>query len=144
MYLATINIPGYLPMDDEPPTFDTARGAWEYLAEIRRGEEDAALVTVDSGPSEDEPYSSTVNDLDAKAQSGLETVGTVYGDTPGYEGSHDLGLAYSVTLAIECEHDMTREKVTCGACGRSWCDRCNPTHGPRCAYEYDHPAGITE
>lgn len=30
-YVATINVPGYLPMDDDPPVFDSAREAWQYL-----------------------------------------------------------------------------------------------------------------
>jgi hypothetical protein len=24
--------------------------------------------------------------------------------------------------------------VTCGNCERSWCERCDPTHGPLCHY----------
>lgn len=149
-YVATINIPGYLPQDDEPPVFDTAREAWEYLAEERERGEDAVYQDGDS-----EDYSATRDTLAAIAteahwQHGApvdlgvnaDGTGTVYGATPGYDGTHDLGIAYSVSLAIECDHNMSREKVTCGACGRSWCDRCNPTHGPRCAFEYDHPTDI--
>jgi len=30
-YLATVNQPGYLPMDDDPPVFDTIPEAWAYL-----------------------------------------------------------------------------------------------------------------
>lgn len=94
-YLATINVPGYLPMDDDPPTFDTAREAWEYLAdERRRGEDDTA--------DDASPYSEAVDELDSYASASwhvcdFERVGTVYAPTPGYEGDHDLGLAYSVT-----------------------------------------------
>lgn len=103
-YLATINTPGYLPMDDDPPVFETAEGAWEYLADERkRGEDDTEEV--------DDGYSATVNILeqaatgtmDAFSNAGLaeDGTGTVYGNTPGYEGEHDLGLAYSVTLTEE-------------------------------------------
>lgn len=37
---------------------------------------------------------------------------------------------------LECGHEA--ERVTCGACDRSWCDKCNPTHGPRCLFEHLH------
>jgi hypothetical protein len=30
------------------------------------------------------------------------------------------------------------DTATCGACGRSWCDRCNPTPAARCLFEYEH------
>lgn len=101
MYVATINVPGYMPMDDEPPTFETAREAWEYLAEEREREEDDALDT-----ESDAPYSETVTELRRHASDkwlvcDFERVGTVYGDTPGYDGSHDLGLAYSVSAVEE-------------------------------------------
>lgn len=33
---------------------------------------------------------------------------------------------------------MQPDTVTCGACGFKWCDRCNPTHGPRCWNEVNH------
>jgi hypothetical protein len=93
-YVATINTPGYLPMDDDPPVFDTAREAWAYLADEReRGEDDYA--------EDDEDYSDTYQDLVSLAngytKNGDEP-GTIYGPTPGYDGNHDLGLAYSVDI----------------------------------------------
>lgn len=92
-YVATINVPGYLPMDDEPPVFDTAREAWQYLADEReRGEDE----------TEGEEYSQTFFTLRALAHDGPaegDEPGTVYGYTPGYEGEHDLGLVYSVSIA---------------------------------------------
>jgi len=103
LYLATTNVPGYLPMDDEPPTFDTAEDAWSYLADEReRGEENgddeddysitretlACLATPTSGVPEGASCM-----VDARTR-----CGTVYGDTPGYDGDHDLGLAYSVDV----------------------------------------------
>lgn len=91
VYVATINVPGYLPMADEPAVFDTAREAWEYLCEERERSED---------DFEGEDYSDTVTKLRRWAANDMvcdfEKVGTIYGDTPGYEGDHDLGLAYSV------------------------------------------------
>lgn len=87
-YVAIINTPGYLPTDDEPPTFDTAREAWSYLYDERLDEwsnyeyenyvRDEALLSMLQHPNE---------------------VGTVYGSTPGYDGDHDLGIAYSVEVA---------------------------------------------
>lgn len=98
-YVATINVPGYLPTDDDPPVFDTPAEAWQYLADERRRGED------DSG---DGVYSETVRELDTLASTAGVTckcngcsLGTVYGDTPGYEGDHDLGLAYSVSETPE-------------------------------------------
>jgi hypothetical protein len=91
VYVATVNVPGYLPMDDDPPTFDTAAGAWAYLADERERDEDAA-------ETEDEEYSDTVTRLRYLAETEHGT-GVVYGCTPGREGEiHDLGLAYCVTL----------------------------------------------
>jgi hypothetical protein len=90
-YIATMNTPGYLPQDDEPPVFDTAPEAWAYLAEERRHVED------EEGEGD---YSDVVNELDAYESSG-HGPDVVYGPTPGYTGRHDLGIAYSVTPASE-------------------------------------------
>lgn len=102
-YVATINVPGYLPMDDEPPTFDTAREAWEYLWEERkRAEDEAASLGT-------EEYSYTVAELErwtVAPQAGFpfaDWTGCVYGFTPGYDGSHDLGLAYCVSETEDSE-----------------------------------------
>lgn len=100
-YLATINTPGYLPWDDDPPTFEDAKAAWEYLLDHRRNAED-----------DDEHaagYSSTKNTLECLARGDLwedmldplTGEGSVHGDTPGYDGDHDLGLIYSVTITEE-------------------------------------------
>lgn len=97
MYVATINVPGYLPMDDEPPTFETAQAAWEYLADERDRSWDDVFAASDLDTDDD-----TLTELRRRASDkwlvcDFERVGTVYGGTPGYDGSHDLGLAYSVT-----------------------------------------------
>ncbi len=88
-YVATVNTPGYLPQDDEPPVFDTAREAWEYLADQREREEE------DSEP--DAPADQELSDTYHELWLHRDEPGTVYGPTPGYQGSHDLGLAYCVT-----------------------------------------------
>jgi hypothetical protein len=109
-YAATVNVPGYLPMADEPAVFETAADAWRYLAdECRRGEDWA--TEIDESDPDELPYSDTVAELDRLAQvTGANALGTVYGDTPGYDGRHDLGLAYSVS---ETEMDY------CDRCGAS-------------------------
>lgn len=101
-FVATINVPGYSPMDDDPPVFDTAQDAWAYLRDEReRGEDD----------TEGGDYSDTHHSLDQCSGNlgsariawwahlgTMDGQGTVHGPTPGYDGDHDLGLAYSVNL----------------------------------------------
>lgn len=102
-YVATINVPGYLPQDDDPAVFDTAREAWQYLAEERERGEDVAelldatltLVGLNRIVMASRWQNGTPTDLGLNP----DGTGTVYGDTPGYDGDHDLGLAYNVTLA---------------------------------------------
>lgn len=84
------------------PEFETAQQAWAYLADELAREEDMH-------PDDLGEYSSTVTALRYLASddhvpgsphedwpTSTEGVGTVYGSTPGYDGDHDLGLAYSV------------------------------------------------
>jgi hypothetical protein len=33
----------------------------------------------------------------------------------------------------------TPDVMTCGVCGRSWCNRCHPAPSARCPSEYEHP-----
>lgn len=109
MYVATINVPGYMPMDDDPPTFETPKEAWEYLLEERKRSED------DLATGDDESYSDAVKTLEAwtvAPQGGFpfaDWTGTVYGDTPGYDGDHDLGLHYSVSLVESTWDDVPEE-----------------------------------
>ena len=130
-YVAVINTPGYLPEDDDPDAFDTAREAWEYLADQRQWAEDSALDAIDQDPTGQDPavYSNTWRllaqlgdaaawltrtdgesfvgwtlDLDSLFNTGrinvsAEGLGSVWGLTPGYDGDHDLGIAYSVMPA---------------------------------------------
>lgn len=110
MFVATTNTPGYLPMDDDPPVFESARDAWRYLADERiRHEDDMADDTFKG-------FSATANTLEGIADGvlnrddmGLDAdwTGTIYGDTPGYDGDHDLGIAYSVTVT---EDDDTEDE----------------------------------
>jgi hypothetical protein len=91
-YVATISVPGYLPMDDDPPVFDTAAEAWDYLREERQRAED-------DDESTDE-YSETLETLGAMATGGAQ-LGSIVGPTPGYDGDHDLGLVYAVRIVEE-------------------------------------------
>jgi hypothetical protein len=103
MYVATINVPGYLPdMTEEPAYFDTAAEAWAWLESERERDESEAS---DDGLIVASDCLTELRFLAESAQ--LHSVfapqigeGTIYGDTPGYDGSHDLGLAYCVT-AVE-------------------------------------------
>jgi hypothetical protein len=120
-FLATLNTPGYSPWDDDPPTFDEPRQAWEYLADSRRDAEDSAF-----NPGDDTGFSETVNTLESLGNGtlsldevGTDGTGTVYGDTPGYDGDHDLGLAYNVTVCEPCDDDHIVEwdGDECTVCG---------------------------
>lgn len=122
MFVATINIPGYLPMDDDPPTFDTAREAWEYLAGEREHAEDGddslteytQTVSVLDHAATDQVYGNPFEDCPLNA----DGTGTIYGPTPGYDGDHDLGLAYSVSVAEcdGCDQDPWTPPVHYGTC----------------------------
>lgn len=90
MYEAIINVPGYLPMADQPAIFDTAKEAWQYLADEReRGLEDVEEI------SDDDVWHYLVAQATDVDDPG---VGTAYGSTPGIDSEHDLGLAYSVVV----------------------------------------------
>lgn len=103
-YVATINTPGYLPWDDDPPVFDTAREAWDYLLDRRRELEDTAFEM----DLQSDGYSATFNTLEtlvggtmaAYENAGLDPIdgtGSIHADDPTYDGDHPLGLVYSVT-----------------------------------------------
>ncbi|USH45906.1 hypothetical protein SEA_VIEENROSE_71 [Streptomyces phage VieEnRose] len=99
-YLAVINIPGYCPMDDDPPKFENAWEAWEYLADERERDEDSAEYPPESPMAYE--YSQTVVELRVLALDESSEPGTVYGETPGHEDSdHDLGLAYTVMEVLD-------------------------------------------
>ena len=86
MVAVSINIPGALPdTTDEPPEFDTAREAWEYLhGEYRQSCEDA-------GQEPDSAFESYFN-----LYWNHDIAGTVFTTTPGYDGNYDQGRSYSV------------------------------------------------
>ena len=114
-YAAVINTPGYSPWADEPAIFDTAHEAWSYLAEERERAEDdfdgedysptreqlAVLGTAVHWQTHLDGFDGPEQRAAWLADKGLapDGTGTVYGDTPGYDGDHDLGVAYSVVVA---------------------------------------------
>jgi hypothetical protein len=105
-FVATINTPGCLPdTDGDPAVFDTATAAWWYLYHERCDAERSAPCdlcgdTMTHGPEGDcDDDTDTGRELAEQAKAGTGE-GTVYGPTPGYDGDHDLGLAYSVTLDL--------------------------------------------
>jgi hypothetical protein len=115
-YVAIINVPGYLPTGDDPPTFDTASEAWLYLTEERERDEDEY-----EGPRDSETVRELAEWSNRCLNPGSESVnftgqGTVYGSTPGYDGDHDLGLAYSV----QWESEPTPHDEECG-CSNPYC-----------------------
>jgi hypothetical protein len=102
-YLATMNTPGYLPWsDDPPPVFGTPTEAWKYLAEEWERAWDAV------GP-DDPDEESDYDELSAYADSD-HGPDTLILPTPGYDGQHDLGVAYSV-------FQVPRVAGRCPCCG---------------------------
>ena len=93
-YAAIVNVPGYLPTEDEPPVFETAQEAWQYLvSEVDRAWDD---------------YPKDANGACIKAHTQMHGIdqsqpGVVYAPTPGYTGDHDLELAYCV---VETEDEL--------------------------------------
>jgi hypothetical protein len=160
LFVATISVPGYLPMDDEPQVFDTAQDAWCYLRDERARGEECDL-------SDDAEFTDTHYKLDqcsgnhgsariawSELLGSADGQGTIYGDTPGYEGDHDLGLAYSVSVyerpAVPDDFPVrplkdgepAKDPVWCDACDRRWDDAIPTTWTPvpagRCPFEYYH------
>lgn len=144
VYQATINTPGYLPMDDDPPVFDTPQEAWAYLATERRQAEDYAPDPQDTGE-----YSDTVTYLEYTSgdehapgdpcedwPTDADRCGVIYGGTPGYDGDHDLGVAYSVTRIDHANYPHEAGYLhDCRACEI----RCHCTPGSaQCVYGGDH------
>lgn len=134
MFRATINIPGYLPMDDEPPEFDTPEQAWEWLREER----EKALDDVDY----DEPEFDEDQCLDEiEGMIDHPTTGTVYGRTPGSDSEYDLGLAYTVTDVGPWHVDYPHEPgrlYDCALCESQCFCTGDPGH-TECVYCAVHP-----
>lgn len=105
-YSVRVSVPGDPNWITDPPAFDDARKAWEWLADYRRNSEDeypdwhigeytdtvgyleyAATDAEFGNPHEDYPLAA-------------DGTGTIGGDTPGEpEDSSGPGLDYSVVIA---------------------------------------------
>ncbi len=136
MYVATVNVPGYLPMDDDPPVFDTAREAWDYLAEEAQRDGEFAWLP-DDGDDPDGPASLAPWVLELERMGREDRSGSVWGPTPGYGGDHDLGLAYSVVW-----DDREQCSANVGGDAASGCDDWAEYHDGLC--ERHHAARLTD
>lgn len=125
VYVATINIPGYLPEGD-PFYANKPAECWEWLADERLRAEDA---TEDAG----DEYSDTLFELRRRSRvAAMEprasvNLGTVYGGTPGYGGDHDLGVAYSVDVTSDVRYNPETDE---------WESTADPAH-----VDYPHEPG---
>lgn len=130
-YVASIYIPGYLPMADEPYVTDTPVQAWEYLWKERERGEDGAVDADNTEYSDTwstlryiasgehhhgNPYEDTLTNADG--------TGAVWGPTPGAESAHDLGLMYSVVEMPHAAYPHEPGRLSgCDACeSYCWCD----------------------
>lgn len=130
VYLAMINTPGYMPQADEPAWSDSARGAWGYLLGERMAEEEQAA-------DDESEFSGTVLALQYLAgedhmpgnphedwPTDGDGCGSIHGPTPGYDGDHDLGQAYTVTRVDHADYPHWPGYLPdCPACeARCHCD----------------------
>lgn len=106
-YAATINTPGYLPMDENPPIFDTPAEAWSYLKDeyVRSWEDLLDESTHTPGdPTAAELEEQHTNDL-RSFEFWVEhaRVGYTWMPSPGRlsDDAHDLGFNYSVQLVSQ-------------------------------------------
>jgi hypothetical protein len=72
----------------------------------------------------------------------LESLGCVDDADSNYRRVVEAELALeAMPMAMVCTHDdaeLERLKVTCGACGATWCDSCAPAPSARCHFELEH------
>lgn len=96
-YIATINVPGYLPMSDDVDVFEAAEDAWQFLLE----EYDSAADYLELTYEQRVRWEQDRDSIKFSRDRGL--VDVVYVGTPGSDSEHDLGLAYSVTYDEDAE-----------------------------------------
>jgi hypothetical protein len=137
-------------MADEPAWSESARGAWGYLLGEREAAEDECPL--DSDGMESGEYSDTVLTLRYLAgedhmpgnphdhwPTDADGCGAVRGSTPGYDGDHDLGVAYSVTRVDHSDVEHVAGRLTgCPACeARCYCEDLRAEYG-ECTYRGEH------
>lgn len=114
-YQATVNVPGYLPMDNAAHVFDSAREAWEWL----RSERERDLDSVDYYEPEfdEDPCLEEIDGLIDHPETG-----TVYGRSPLYTHEddsgreYDLGLRYTVSIVHASYPHKSGRLYGCEAC----------------------------
>lgn len=127
MFEATINVPGYLPMADEPHLFESARDAWEFLGNEREDALDD--VDYDEPEFDEDPCLEEI-----KGFIDHPDVGTVYGRTPGSDSDHDLGLAYSVEALVHVDYPHEPGRLyDCAVC-ESYCFCTSDPGHTECVY----------
>lgn len=127
VYVAYVNVPGYLPMADEPMSAEEPEACWEWLAGERRRDLDAAPsgLQAEQADQGEMDMMDMMGDGEYPADWHGSRTGTVWAATPG-GSDHDLGLAYTVREVIHvCQSGMpTIPARTCEACEiiESWED----------------------
>jgi hypothetical protein len=102
-FLATINTPGYLPNDVDPPVFETKADAWAYLAAERRSDEESAGDGTgqhwpDCPWDNASPYTETVEMLAELGDPGKYVEGTFTPDgEPGNYPANAIGMVLGDT-----------------------------------------------
>lgn len=105
VFEALVNVPGYLPMADQPSLFDTAEDAWEFLACERERDLDSVEESPEGADLGEVEFMRLMAAGELPSRCRLDGTETVFAATPGYFGDHDLGLAYTVKChdhALHC------------------------------------------
>lgn len=103
MFVATINGPGYQPMDDDPPLFGTALEAWQYLKNERaRLEREEWFLWQREYSQTDHCLWREVNRCEQVGHvCSEECCGTIDGPIPGTDSDDDPSLVYSVSYTFD-------------------------------------------
>lgn len=139
VYVATINIPGYLP-EREPVAFHDPREAWAYLAGERMHDEDCDDDAQDYSDACDIMYDAGQGEIDFTSidepHFAPDGAGALHLVTPGYDGDHDLGLVYRVARVEHADYPHHPGYLhDCQAC-ETMC-HCDGEHA-QCVYEGEH------
>lgn len=116
VYVAYVNVPGYLPMADEPMSAETPEECWSWLADERRRDLEGAdspfwAKRADQGEAD---MMDKMSEGEYPAEWGAERTGTIGAATP--RGSeHDLGLNYTVR-AVPHTCRVSVPTLPCEAC----------------------------
>ena len=145
VYVASVNVPGYLPMND-PVGFAGAQEAGAWLRDERQRDEDANPDPMDTGEYSDywrtlDYIASGVHGHGRRTEdtpTAADGTGHVHADTPGRDPDdpHDLGLVYAVSLLDHEDYPHEAGYLfDCMAC-EAMC-HCAPG-AAQCVYGGDH------